>query len=453
MSEPNEPAGHPMDEIAQRFNRQTGPASADHPESKTASASDLSIPADADTSDIESTPSVEALIGPLSFSPDQIAGPAFFVDKKLSIRWVAPGASDAFSQALARELESESTRNVFHLLLKPAVKGSLSDWQTFFSFVYILLRRLTSRDTFDTETVSISKDQTPTVDNGTTGLSDVHPFQVESCMLGGNEPATEPPLRIFGIAFEAGTLFQIRQDLWHPMMTGEREAASVADPIDPADEKKAICILSARLNDSHRIADTMLPDVFFKLMNRIWDDADDVARSLGGIRAGSRGAEILYMFTKNAGRNPIFSAITCATRLNSHIRTLQEKLKPEEGWADEICVNIGISHGTDDLTAPEPSGAMELMMPGGASDQSSLLSTLGTKGDIWITKNAVGQLPKKLIDQVVLGIDRQGQFFRNFFTRLSDLSPGIGASQSKGEMGALSIARIVKIEKANRISR
>jgi hypothetical protein len=78
---------------------------------------------------------------------------------------------------------------------------------------------------------------------------------------------------------------------------------------------------------------------------------------------------------------------------------------------------------------------------------------LALKGDIWITKNAVGQLPKKLIDQVVLGIDRQGQFFRNFFTRLSDLSPGIGASQSKGEMGALSIARIVKIEKTNRISR
>jgi hypothetical protein len=65
------------------------------------------------------------------------------------------------------------------------------------------------------------------------------------------------------------------------------------------------------------------------------------------------------------------------------------------------------------------------MIPGGAFDQSSQLSAVSrTKGDIWITRNAVAQLPKKLIDQVVLGIDRQGRFFRNFFTRLSDLPQG-----------------------------
>lgn len=446
MSKHNEPAGHPMDELAQRFNMGSDPASADHPASSTDSPSDNSTPAGADTAEIKSAPSAQATFGPFSFLPDQIAGPAFFVDRELTICWVAPAVSDSFSQALALEFESESTRNVFHLLLKPAVKRSLSDWQTCFSFVYILLRRLTSRDTFDTGTVFISKDQAPTVDGGTSRLADVHPFQVESCMLGGNKKAAEP-LRITGIAFKEGTLFQIRQDLWHPMATGDRETESVDDTVESVDEKKVICILSARLNDSHRIADTMLPDVFFKLINRIGDDADDVARSLGGIRAASSGAEIQYMFTRNAGRNPIFSAICCATRLNSRLQTLQETLTSEQGWADEICMNIGISHGMDDLTVPEPASSMELMIPGGAFDQSSILSAIAAKGDIWITKNAVGQLPKKLIDQVVLGVDRQGQFVRNFFTRLSDLSPNVGISQAKGDMGALSIARIVKIEK------
>ncbi|MBC2712705.1 MAG: hypothetical protein HGJ94_17470 [Desulfosarcina sp.] len=66
--------------------------------------------------------------------------------------------------------------------------------------------------------------------------------------------------------------------------------------------------------------------------------------------------------------------------------------------------------------------------------------------EIWITKNAVAQLPKKLMDQVVLGVDRQGRFFRNFFTRLSDLPQGTGPSQSKPDLGTLTIARVVRIE-------
>ena len=61
-------------------------------------------------------------------------------------------------------------------------------------------------------------------------------------------------------------------------------------------------------------------------------------------------------------------------------------------------------------------------------------------------QNAVGQLPRQLIDQVVMGVDRKGQFFRNFFTRLSDLSSDVGIHQSRQDMGALPVTRIIKIE-------
>ena len=158
--------------------------------------------------------------------------------------------------------------------------------RTFFSFVYVLLRRLTSRDTFDTGTVFLSREQTPPMDSRTADPADVHPFQIDSCMLMENEAGTGPPLRIFGIASPEGTLFLIRRDLWHPMAAGDRKPESIAGTVESVDEKKAICMLSARLNASHRIAETMLPDVFFKLMNRIGDEADGVAKSLGGIRAG-----------------------------------------------------------------------------------------------------------------------------------------------------------------------
>lgn len=408
---------------------------------------DQSEPADTSGSEFESSQTAEALVGPLSLSPDQIDAPAFFVAKNLSLLWMAPNGLDTFSQALALEMKSASTRNIFDLLLRPAIKGTITDWQAFFSFVYILLRRSTAKNTFDTETVFISRNHIPTADGETALGPDIHPFQVDSCMVGRDDAVTKPPLRIFGLEFKQGTLFLLRQDPWHPAATVAMEKGSADDDLEPVNHNKTMCVLSARLNDSHRLADTMLPEVFFKLMNRIWDETDGVVRSLGGIRAGRSGAQIHYRFNQSAGRNPIFSAICCATRMNRRMLALQEKLKAQQGWVDEICMNMGISHGKDDLTKSDPVGCMELMLPGGALDKSSHLSAVAGKGEIWVTKDAVAQLPKKLIDQVVLGVDRQGQFFRNFFTRLSDVRPGSGLSQPQPDLGTLSIARVLKIVK------
>ncbi len=458
MSDDNSPSGDPKDEIAEPAKPSAKP-SHDRPAVETvAAAIQPDVPADTNVDVQANQPSepadaptaaqtAQVTFAPLCLSPDQIAAPAFYVDKKLALLWMAPSGTDAISRALSLELKSTATRNIFNLLLRPAIKTALSDWQALFSFVYIILRRGTAKGTFDTATEFISRDHIPTSGEKIVPGPDIYPFQVDSRIIGRGDKSSGPPLRIFGLGFKHGTLFLLRQDLWHPATTDDRENESAFGNIRPVDEKKSICVLSARLNDAQRIADTMLPEVFFKWMNRIWDEADGVVKPLGGLRAGSRGAQINYLFTESAGRNPIFSAICSATRLNRQMQALAEKLRAKQGWADEICMNMGIGHGQDDLTGSDPTASMEFMIPGGAFDQSSHLSGLAGNGEIWITKNAVAQLPKKLTDQVVLGIDRQGRFFRNFFTRLVDLPPGIGPSQPKLDMGGLSIARILKIEK------
>ena len=442
------PSGHPMDQIAEQFKASAKPGHNNRPSetvSSVESSGNRSEPAGNNGSEGEPSVIAHAIVGQLSLSPDQIEAPSFFVDKKLSVLWMTPGGTDAFCLALAQELRSSSEPNIFDLLLKPTVKDSIADWQALFSFVYILLRRSTAKDTFDRKTGFISRDHLPTTNDETALAPSIHPFLVDSCIIGQMDEATQSPMRIFGMEFREGTLFLLRQDPWHASACLHGETESIFT--DTGDEKEAICILSARLNDSHRIADTMLPEVFFKLMHRIWDESDSVVRSFGGKRAGCSGAQIDYLFTKNAGRNPIFSAICCATRMNRQLRVMEEKLKAQEGWADEIRMNMGISHGTDELTAAAPTDCMESTIPGGTFDQSSRLSAVAGKGEIWITRNAVAQLPRKLIDQVVVGIDRQGRFMRNFFTRLSDLPQATGSGRSHPDLGTLSIARILTIER------
>lgn len=443
MPDDNGPTGHPMNEIARRFTTsdQPGrdlrePEPVDHPE-PVSFGGDMAMQA-------HYPPAIPGALPPLSLVPDQIEAPAFFVDRNLSVRWMAANGDDRFSSALARTLAPSANDNIFNLLLQPEIKESLSDWQSFFSFVYNSLRRSTARETFDRRTDFVASEDRPVAGGSRSLESDVHQFHVDSQLVVKESEEGQSALRVFCLQFTEGTLFLLRDDPW-----SRSETETTAKPdvfIEPADRKDTICVLSARLNDSHRIADTMLADVFFKMMNQVWEATDNAVADLGGVRVGCNGAQIRYLFKGHAGRNPIFSAISCATRLNERMRRLQEKLAARMGWAEELCMNMGICHGESDTPVSGADDCMEFMVPGGALDQSSHLSALAGKGEIWITKQAVVQLPKKLVDRVVLGVDRQGGFLRNFFTRIADLPPRQVPDRTANEIGSLAIARILNIQ-------
>ncbi len=383
----------------------------------------------------------------LSLPLDQIAAPAFFVDKKLSLCWTAPAGRDPFSQKLVRQLESSSTRNVFDILLRDEIKVAVPQWQDFFSFVYTLLKHSVSQDIFDTATIFVPRANVPVNHVNRSSPLEFGLFQAESRLLSNGFDPKHPPLRLFGLQFGAGTLFFLRNDAWQFLEKNDNGGEPAHTQQQQGDQKKIIAILSARLNDSHRIAETMLPELYLELTDHLWQETDDAVRSLGGKRVLFDGGEIQYRFTDCIGRNPVFSAICCATRFNGQMQKLAGKLAEKGGWVDEIRLNMGISHGNDDHEMTNTADPMELMIPGGASDQASVLSGISGKGEIWITKNAVTQLPKNLLNRVVLGINRNGRFFRNFFTRFSDLSPRVGQTVIKSDLVGLAIARIDKLER------
>jgi class 3 adenylate cyclase len=426
MPDNNGPAGHPMNEIAAKFDA-AAKSRANAPESRS-----TQIPA--------SMPAFTIL-------PDQIEAPAFFVDRNLCVPRVSPDSNTRFLQIMAGELEQQPDRSIFSLLLVPGVKDSLADWQALFSFVYIALRRSTSRETFESQTRFMDQEDHPVLDRANLVDSGMHRFQVESCPLILEDATQTPSIRLFGLEFTEGTLFLLRPDFWAGAAVEKTAVEETGRVISTDDRRETICILTAKLDDSHRIADTMLADLFFRMMNCIWEEADNAVISLGGTRIGHSGARIQYLFRTSAGRNPIFSAIWCAARMNARMQALQAKLKARHGWSDELFMNMGLSHGKINGKEMNPAQGMEFMVPGGALDQSSQLAAIAGKGEIWITKNAVAQLPKSLMDQVVLGVDRQGEFLRNFFTRISDLPGKKAAEPASTAMGSLAVARILKIEK------
>jgi len=447
MSDNNASAGHPMNEIARQFK-----APAEHvqelPTSSETAHDAISDDRVRTMADGQSSHGNFAAAPPFSLIPGRIEAPSFFVDRHLSLEWLAPGGSDDLSVALSDELASGAEKDIFSLLQKPSVKAAVADWNALFSFAYVFLRRSTSREVFDSKVVAAAQDHRSGIaEDAPTNTATRLPFVVDSRLLEDGGADRQGPLRVFGIGFSEGTLFLLRHDPWFDPQTAGVKPHPPADSLmDPRDIKTSVCILSIRLNDSHRIADTMLPEVFFRLMNIVWHEVDDVATALGGKRIGNSGAHTHYVFKANAGRNPIYSAICCAVRINGRMSSLEAKITEDLGWVDEICVNMGISQGNVDPERSDSDGGMDLKIPGGPFDQASLLSVIAGKGQIWITKNAVAQLPKPLIAQVVVGIERKGQFRRNFFTRIEDMPTENLPDMPKPDLGALSIARILKAE-------
>ena len=213
MPENNGTADHPMSEIAERFKDATEsyPRRQDAAirQSTGAHPSDGAVPAD------QPSPTTDALdLQPLSVQGNQIEPPAFFVDRDLTIRWIAAGDDDRFCQALAREKASSSDGNIFSLLLKPTVKDTLPEWQALFSFVYISLRRSTSPDTFETQTDFIAQEHRPGHDPRTDRPAKSHRFDVDSRRLETFTAAGSSARRLFRLGFAQGTLFLLRQDSW-----------------------------------------------------------------------------------------------------------------------------------------------------------------------------------------------------------------------------------------------
>ncbi len=392
----------------------------------------------------DETRAIEAMLGPLTLLPDHIGAPAFFVDTNFSIRWMTQRGSDPFSKALAREMATATSSNVFNLLLRPGIKHAIADWQSFFSFVYNCLH---GASTVSHLTVfpDSSPDEAQTAPGTETikGAADSNSqFFISSRPFGNDEAASG---RLYCVTFEKGMLFALNRvfpDEKTPDATAEGFAAT-----NQAPATTSICVLSARLNQAHGLVKTMLPGFFLEVVNRIWEEADSVARPLGGKRIACNGARFCYGFQEDAGRHPVFSAISCAMSLNDRMPVLEEKLGARYGWSNEIRLNIGIGYGADTQSRSEPVSRLSLVIPGGALEQAMLSSRIAGKGQTWITRNAAAVLPADLIDQLVLGADREGTFYKHYFKPMSDFKQIRTEIETDPQMQDFPVARIVKTER------
>ena len=373
---------------------------------------------------------------------DTIATAAFWVNQDYRIGWINVDQGNRLSRAIGNELTDDPSGTIFDIMLRASLKELVFNWQPLFSFIYRFLQETTSQDAFNrlAPTVSLNLEEAGLPEAPSSGAAEIGP--IDSCPIHlEDDEGKIQDMRIYGMALTEGTLFFLDQDHWqedHPAAPPtDAQAVSVKTPFS---------VISARLDDFRSIVDTLLPETYFQIMTRIWDESDRVLASYGGHRAKRSGTEVQYIIPRQADTDPAYDAIRCALELRGKMREIESSLKADGEWYADIRLNIGISSGRDHLKQEDPTASMAFMLPGGAADQAIHLSAIAHGGAIWITKSAFSHLTPQQMKQITFGIYHDDRLIRNIFAQVSEL-PHAPDTPSLGRgIRSLSVTRIIALQ-------
>ncbi len=433
--------GHSVEEIANEMREAAGDAARPQPtvSSEPEPAASITGPAP----QTAAPPRIHLLT-------EAIATAAFFVDHDLRIGWIKAGQGDRLSLAIQAELADDPSGTVLDIMLRASLKELVFNWPPLFAFTYRFLQATIAEETFErlAPTVSLNLEEADHSDHVppgriTTGPVDSCPIRLEAA------DGQVQHLRFYGIALSEGTLFFLDNDRWRdaPVSVTPKETAMASlSEGDTVSRKTPFSVLSARLDDSRTIVDTLLPETYFQLMTRIWDESDRVLTSYGGQRAKRSGTEVQYIIPRHNDTDPAYDAIRCAVELKKKMREIEDSLRKDGGWFADIRLNIGISSGSDHLKQEDLTASMAFMLPGGAADQAFHLSAIAHGGAIWITKSAFAHLSPRQMKRITFGIYRDDKLIPNIFAQLSDLPHAPGTPPLARGIQSLSVTRIIDLK-------
>jgi class 3 adenylate cyclase len=380
-----------------------------------------------------------------------IATSAFLVNQDYRIGWINVDRGNRLSRAIGNELTDDPFGTVFDIMLRASLKELVFNWQPLFSFTYRFLQENTSLDAFNrlAPTVSLNLEEAGLPEEPSSGAAEIGP--IDSCPIHLEDDAGNiQDMRIYGMALSEGTLFYLDQDRWqenNPVdPPGGHHAAAQPTDAQAVSAKTPFSVISARLDDFRNIVDTLLPETYFQIMTRIWDESDRVLASYGGHRAKRSGTEVQYIIPRQADTDPAYDAICCALELKDKMREIEASLKADGQWYADIRLNIGISSGRDHLKQADLTASMAFMLPGGAADQAIHLSAIAHGGAIWITKSAFSHLTPQQMKQIIFGIYRDDRLIRNIFAQVSELPHAPDTPSIGWGIRSLSVTRIIALQ-------
>ena len=433
---------HPLDPIARIFDQIEHSA-----ESSNKSESDTVTP------ESKHQDSDRLSTKPPQLTPKNNKIPALLLGPNLKVIWQNHQAITQVWHRASVSKNGSSTPHIFTLLMDADFQNKVENWRQWVSFFVRLAYRMLSKKELkqhiklrneSEQDLLTSMMERPSSEE----LTDMHGAYMDQVVY--NE--TTRSFRIAANEFKEGYYIT-----FYPLAEGSAtQNAKQRKVIKQQFEqiklqqkpvKSAFSILTARLNKADIIQTELLSEEYSRLSNALMLKFHDTIEKFGAIFAQPDGNGLVAYFFPYQQEHKRMSMIECALDLKSQMGDMSREWKIRKGWLHDIDLNIAL-HYADEFIGTIPTALGDrLLVHGKALFECMQLCRMAADGQIWATKDFVGQMVPEEQKKLKFGIFRKDNhrqvLVNKSFSRLKDLHfDGIDPMDNHLNVGTLAVTQI-----------
>ena len=187
----------------------------------------------------------------------------------------------------------------------------------------------------------------------------------------------------------------------------------------------SVSILYVKLQNIDKLADMLMPEDYFEVLNQIYGCLYPCVFNHNGIKTDLENDQLCCCFFKQEKTNYILDSISCACDMQAQMKDLNQKIRQVHQADEEICLNIGIAEGHEISGFLKYDGDIVFRVLGVTSTYAKQLSEFAKNGEIWATKSGIGKMLPEDAKAISFGVPRlmnnQVHFIPNTFSKVKHL--------------------------------
>lgn len=180
-----------------------------------------------------------------------------------------------------------------------------------------------------------------------------------------------------------------------------------------------MAVMVADLQDSVRLCAELPPQIYFQLINEIWNLCNGIIQDFNGQVGKHAGDGIVAYFFPLPGSNYLDNCVRCALKIKEEIRRLSHEWQLRRDWLNTLYLNVGLHEGQEWVGTFEIGDTFQLSALGDTINHSARLSEFARHGTIWASKQLVTRLESEARVNLDFGVSHQQPDGRPHFVRSS----------------------------------
>ena len=353
------------------------------------------------------------LDGPLRLTVEDLAHPAYMVNRRFELEWCNARALDEFF-GLPKGEGLADGRSLFSAFIQTGLSSRFEGWDELARFHLAVAKNFLTHEQL--LTVAHGEDRT-LASHLIQTYDDVDEAGAEGGVLGTEVNLAKPgePAQWFklycsffreGLFFTYAPLSEEQDSILTLLARRDLVIRDLLKKRRP--HLTQLAVLTADLQGSCKICAELPPEEYFELINEVWTCMEPLLRRYYATHGKHVGDGMLYYFLPQPDSNYVMNAVRCGIEMREKMREIDDRWTRKKNWVNRLRLNIGIDEGQEWFGTYQTPTHLEFTALGDTINNASRLSDFATEGTIWVTKNVLGRLSGEERERLTFGVRRQG---------------------------------------------